>query len=61
MEKQMDGIKANIGLVGLGVMGRMLALNMSRHGFRIAGYDLDAEKVRSFGQEQSNSDAPLIP
>jgi 6-phosphogluconate dehydrogenase len=41
--------KANFGLMGLGVMGHMLALNMERHGFRVAGYDLDAEKVRQFG------------
>jgi 6-phosphogluconate dehydrogenase len=39
---------ANIGMVGLGVMGRMLALNMERHGYRVAGYDLDPEKVRAF-------------
>jgi 6-phosphogluconate dehydrogenase len=40
--------KANFGLMGLGVMGHMLALNMERNGFRIAGYDKDQEKVRSF-------------
>jgi 6-phosphogluconate dehydrogenase len=40
--------KANFGLVGLGVMGHMLALNMERNGFRVAGYDLDAEKVKAF-------------
>ncbi len=41
--------KANFGFMGLGVMGHMLALNMERHGFRVAGYDLDAEKVKDFG------------
>jgi 6-phosphogluconate dehydrogenase len=41
--------KANFGFMGLGVMGHMLALNMERHGFRVAGYDLDAEKVKAFG------------
>jgi 6-phosphogluconate dehydrogenase len=35
--------------MGLGVMGHMLALNMERHGFRVAGYDLDVEKVNAFG------------
>jgi 6-phosphogluconate dehydrogenase len=40
--------KANFGFIGLGVMGHMLALNMERNGFRVAGYDLDAEKVHSF-------------
>ncbi len=41
--------KANFGFMGLGVMGLMLALNMERNGFRVAGYDLDAEKVKAFG------------
>jgi len=41
--------KANFGFMGLGVMGHMLALNMERNGFSVAGYDLDAEKVKSFG------------
>ncbi|MEW5870185.1 MAG: NADP-dependent phosphogluconate dehydrogenase [Chloroflexota bacterium] len=43
--------KANFGFVGLGVMGHMLALNMERHGFRVAGYDLDAQKVQAFGTQ----------
>ncbi len=41
--------KANFGFMGLGVMGHMLALNMERHGFRVAGYDLDTKKVTAFG------------
>ena len=41
--------EANFGIMGLGVMGHMLALNMERNGFRVAGYDLDEEKVKSFG------------
>ncbi len=41
--------KANFGFIGLGVMGHMLALNMERNGFCVAGYDLDAEKVQAFG------------
>jgi len=31
-------------VVGLGVMGANLALNMERNGFRHAGYDLEAAK-----------------
>jgi 6-phosphogluconate dehydrogenase len=41
--------KANFGFIGLGVMGHMLALNMERNGFHVAGYDLDAAKVQAFG------------
>jgi 6-phosphogluconate dehydrogenase len=39
-----------IGVVGLGVMGGNLALNMEGRGFPIAGYDLDATKVSTFLQ-----------
>jgi 6-phosphogluconate dehydrogenase len=28
-----------IGMVGLGIMGRNLVLNMADHGFLVAGYD----------------------
>jgi 6-phosphogluconate dehydrogenase len=31
-----------VGVIGLGVMGRNLALNMERNGFPVAGYDIDA-------------------
>jgi 6-phosphogluconate dehydrogenase len=37
-----------IGIVGLGVMGHNLALNMERHGFPVAGYDLNAAKTKTF-------------
>jgi 6-phosphogluconate dehydrogenase len=50
--------KANFGLMGLGVMGHMLALNMERNGFRVAGYDLDAEKVKAF--EEKNPGRNLV-
>lgn len=39
-----------IGVVGLGVMGANLALNMERNGFPVAGYDLDASKLRVFAR-----------
>src|SRR5512135_3017099 len=41
-------MKYKIGVVGLGVMGHNLALNMERNGFPVAGYDLDAAKTRAF-------------
>jgi len=37
----------NIGLIGLGVMGQNLALNIERNGFSVAGYDLDEAKQKS--------------
>jgi 6-phosphogluconate dehydrogenase len=48
----------NIGVVGLGVMGRNLALNMRRHGFAVAGYDLDPQKTRAL-VEAGEGGAPI--
>lgn len=39
---------ASIGVIGLGVMGHNLALNMARNGFGVAGYDLDSAKTQAF-------------
>jgi 6-phosphogluconate dehydrogenase len=35
----------DIGMIGLGTMGRNLVLNMADHGFAVAGYDAAADKV----------------
>ena len=42
--------KYDIGVVGLGVMGRNLALNLANHGFSVAGFDIDARKCESAAQ-----------
>jgi len=42
---------ADYGVLGLGVMGRMLALNMERNGFRVAGIDLDPARRRAFAAD----------
>jgi 6-phosphogluconate dehydrogenase len=39
-----------LGMIGLGVMGRNLALNMSDHGIVVAGYDVSPDQVRNFNQ-----------
>jgi len=41
-------MKYKIGVVGLGVMGHNLALNMERNGFPVAGYDLDPARTKAF-------------
>jgi len=41
----------DFGIVGLGVMGRNLLLNMADHNFAVAGLDLDTEKADSLQQE----------
>jgi len=38
----------DIGLIGVGVMGQNLALNMESKGFSVVVYDLDKEKVRNY-------------
>ena len=43
-----------IGMVGLGVMGRNLVLNMADHGHSVAGYDNDATKVAALRRETEN-------
>ena len=42
-----------IGMVGLGVMGRNLVLNMADHGFSVAGYDKDQAKVEALRNESA--------
>jgi 6-phosphogluconate dehydrogenase len=39
--------KFDIGMIGLGVMGSNLALNMTDHGVRVAVYDHESEKMQS--------------
>lgn len=45
-----------IGMIGLGVMGRNLVLNMADHGFSISGYDKDAGKVEALRSEGRRKD-----
>ncbi len=40
-----------LGMVGLGVMGRNLLLNMAEHGFTVAGYDKDPQQVATLRDE----------
>lgn len=41
----MQSQHCEMGMVGLGVMGRNLLLNMADKGFSVAGYDRDKSKV----------------
>lgn len=43
-----------IGIIGLGVMGRNLMLNIADHGFSVAGYDNDQVKVEKLINESDN-------
>ena len=52
--------KMDIGLVGLGVMGENLALNLERNGFSVCGFDLDSGKRNSFGQRTQGLNAQAV-
>ena len=41
------------GMIGLGVMGRNLLLNMADHGFPVVGFDLDAQKTAALESSAS--------
>ena len=45
-----------IGMVGLGVMGRNLVLNMADHGVSVAGYDKDPQQVAELKKESGERD-----
>jgi len=45
--------KANIGLIGLAVMGQNLVLNMERNGFPVAVYNRTAERTREFMEKRA--------
>ena len=47
----MDKQQADIGLIGLAVMGQNLALNMQDHGFQVIVYNRTTEKVTQFLQD----------
>ncbi|MDQ6902635.1 MAG: NAD(P)-binding domain-containing protein, partial [Bacteroidota bacterium] len=44
----MSDIKFDFGMIGLGVMGSNLLLNMADHGFAVIGYDNNPDKTKLF-------------
>ena len=55
---------ADIGLVGLAVMGQNLALNIADHGYNIAVYNRDPQKTRNFvasNEKNEPSAAQVLP
>ncbi len=56
MNKKTSRPGADIGMVGLGVMGRNFVLNMADHGFSVAGLDKDAAKVAALHTEAEQRD-----
>jgi len=56
MEKANSKQAYEIGMIGLGIMGRNLLLNMADHGFSVAGYDNDPAKVDALRKEAEKRD-----
>ena len=47
--------KSEFGLIGLGVMGRNLLLNVADKGFTVSGFDLDESQIRALKAEKTDS------
>ena len=45
---ELPGMKGNLGLIGLAVMGQNLILNMNDHGFKVVAYNRTVSKVDEF-------------
>jgi 6-phosphogluconate dehydrogenase len=53
--------KADIGLVGLAVMGQNLVLNMADHGYTVAVYNRSAEKTIAFMEGPAQGQEKILP
>ena len=51
---EQDGAGAQIGVTGLSVMGRNLARNLARHGYRVALHNRSVERTRSLVAEHGD-------
>jgi 6-phosphogluconate dehydrogenase len=53
--------KQQLGVVGLGVMGKNLGLNAESKGFSVAGYEVDAEKAKKVAAEVKGKNYLVAP
>jgi len=53
-------VKADIGLIGLAVMGQNLVLNIARKGYAVAVYNRTAERTKRFIEERMKSEK-IVP
>ncbi len=52
---------ADVGLIGLGVMGKNLVLNMADHGYRVAVYNRTTAVTKEFIEQYSTQYQSLVP
>ena len=60
MAKKSQDNLADVGLIGLAVMGQNLVLNMTDHGFKVAVYNRTTEKTTEF-LKQAEQREPSFP
>jgi len=53
--------KAQFGIIGLGTMGRNLALNMADKGFIVSGYDRNPDQLERFAAEGAGKKIEALP
>ncbi len=57
-------IQADIGLIGIGLMGENLALNMASKGFTVSVFDISSERIDKFtagrGSAKRGTDKPIV-
>ncbi|MBY5980427.1 NADP-dependent phosphogluconate dehydrogenase [Ferrimonas balearica] len=58
---EQNGAPYDVGFVGLGVMGKSLVLNLADNGYRVAAFDLDADKIAAVeAQDQAESQSRRV-
>ncbi|MHB1458228.1 MAG: NADP-dependent phosphogluconate dehydrogenase [Armatimonadota bacterium] len=56
----MDSSKGDIGIVGLGVMGRNFTLNIADHGFSVVGYDKNSGRMQELNTEAGDRNVRTV-
>src|SRR5512144_2286339 len=55
-----ESVQADIGLIGLAVMGQNLVLNMADHGFKVAVFNRTTETMKKFVAENPGTPGGLV-
>ncbi len=51
---------SHLGIIGLGIMGRNLALNAERNGFSVVGFDVDGTKLKQVASQTAGKRVILV-
>ena len=60
MGKEKNRPQADVGMIGLAVMGRNLALNMADHGFRVAAFNRNVSVMQEFVAKNPDTPGGLV-